>query len=292
MALTAFAPAKVNLYLHVIGRRPDGHHLLDSLIAFADIGDRITAEPGTTLSLEISGPGAPGLADLRQDNLVLRAARLLADHTGTSCGAALHLEKTLPVAAGLGGGSSDAAVAFRVLAALWQLSIGEDELHRLGARLGADLPACLYGRAAWVAGIGERLEPAPDLPAAGILLANPRRPLPTAAVFAARQGPFSARGRFDAMPTDAIGLARALVLRRNDLTDAAVALVPQIGAVLARLALIPGALIARMSGSGATCFALFSDRSAAEEARTALVASEPGWWCAAGSLVAGRGLCG
>jgi 4-diphosphocytidyl-2-C-methyl-D-erythritol kinase len=292
MALAAIAPAKVNLYLHVTGRRPDGYHLLDSLIAFVDISDRLTAEPARTLSLSVSGPEAAGVADLGQDNLVLRAARLLADHTGTSCGAALHLEKILPVAAGLGGGSSDAAAVFRVLAALWRLSIGEDELHGLGARLGADLPACLYGRAAWVGGIGERLAPAPDLPAAGILLANPRRLLPTAAVFAARQGPFSARGRFDAMPTDAIGLARALVPRCNDLTDAAVALVPEIGAVLARLAGLPGALIARMSGSGATCFALFSDRSAAEEARLALAAAEPGWWCAAGGFVAGRGLCG
>ena len=290
MALTAFAPAKVNLYLHVTGRRRDGYHLLDSLIAFADIGDRVTGELAGTLALSVSGPEAAGLADLGQDNLVLRAARLLADHTGTRCGAALHLEKALPVAAGLGGGSSDAAAAFRVLAALWQLSIGEEELRGLGARLGADLPACLYGRAAWLGGIGERLEPAPDLPAAGILLANPRRPLPTAAVFAARQGPFSVRGGFDAMPTDAIGLARALVPHRNDLTDAAIALVPEIGAVLARLALLPGALMARMSGSGATCFALFSDRRTAEEARMALAAAEPGWWCAAAGLVAGTAL--
>ena len=292
MALTAFAPAKVNLYLHVIGRRPDGYHLLDSLITFADIGDRITAEPARTLSLSVGGPEVGGLADLGQNNLVLRAARLLADHTGVSCGAALHLEKILPVAAGLGGGSSDAAAALRVLAALWQLSIGEEELYGLGARLGADLPVCLYGRAAWVGGIGERIDPAPDLPAAGILLANPRRPLPTAAVFAARRGPFSASGRFDAMPTDAIGLARALVSRRNELTDAAIALVPEVGAMLPRLALFPGALMARMSGSGATCFALFSDRGAAEEARMVLAAAEPGWWCAAGGLVRGEAVAG
>ena len=189
MAFTAFAPAKVNLYLHLIGRRPDGYHLLDSLIAFADIGDRITAEPATTLSLEITGPEAASLANSGQDNLVLRAARLLADHTGTARGAALLLEKNLPVAAGIGGGSSDAAAALRLLAALWQLSIGEEALGGLGARLGADLPVCLYGRAAWVCGTGERIEPAPDLPEAGILLANPRKELPTAAVFAARTGP-------------------------------------------------------------------------------------------------------
>ena len=292
MALTAFAPAKVNLYLHIIGQRTDGYHLLDSLIAFADIGDRITAEPATTLSLEISGPEASGLTNPGQGNLVLRAARLLADHAGTTQGAALHLEKNLPIAAGIGGGSSDAAAALRVLAALWHLSIGEEALRNLGARLGADLPACLYGRAAWLGGVGDRVEPAPNLPEAGILLANPRKELPTAAVFAARRGPFGDAGRLAAMPGNAIGLAQALVPRRNDLTGAAIGLVPEIDAVLARLARLPGALIARMSGSGATCFALFSDRSAAKEARMALASAEPDWWCAGGGLIAGKGLCG
>jgi 4-diphosphocytidyl-2-C-methyl-D-erythritol kinase len=287
MTLTAFAPAKVNLYLHLIGRRPDGYHLLDSLVAFADLGDRITAEPAAKLSLEITGPEAASLSTLGRDNLVLRAARLLADHTGAARGAALLLEKNLPVAAGIGGGSSDAAAVLRLLAALWQLSIGEEALRGLGARLGADLPACLYGRAAWLGGAGEQIEPAPDLPEAGILLANPRQQLPTAAVFAARTGPFYQAGRFAPMPRDAAGLARALTARRNDLTDAAIGLVPEIGTVLGRLARLPGALLARMSGSGATCFAIFPDRSAAREARAALAAAEPQWWCAAGGLTAG-----
>jgi 4-diphosphocytidyl-2-C-methyl-D-erythritol kinase len=292
MALTAFAPAKVNLYLHLIGRRPDGYHMLDGLIAFADIGDRITVEPAATLSLEITGPQAAGLANSRQDNLVLRAARLLAEHTGTDRGAALFLEKNLPVAAGIGGGSSDAAATLRLLAALWQLSIGEEALGGLGARLGADLPVCLYGRAAWIGGVGERIVPAPDLPDAGILLANPCKELPTAAVFAARNGPFGETGRFAPMPTDAAGLARALMARRNDLTDPATNLVPEIGAVLARLARISGTLIARVSGSGATCFALFPDRSTAHEARIALAAAEPQWWCAAGGLITGEAVAG
>jgi 4-diphosphocytidyl-2-C-methyl-D-erythritol kinase len=287
MTLTSFAPAKVNLYLHLIGRRPDGYHLLDSLVAFADLGDRITAEPAAKLSLEITGPEAASLSTLGRDNLVLRAARLLADHTGAARGAALLLEKNLPVAAGIGGGSSDAAAVLRLLAALWQLSIGEEALRGLGARLGADLPACLYGRAAWLGGAGEQIDPAPDLPEAGILLANPRQQLPTAAVFAARTGPFYEAGRFAPMPRDAAGLAQALTARRNDLTDAAIGLVPEIGTVLGRLARLPGALLARMSGSGATCFALFPDRSAAREARAALAAAEPQWWCAAGGLIPG-----
>src|SRR6267142_1440304 len=243
MVVAAFAAAKINLYLHVVGKRADGYHLLDSLIAFADIGDRLTAEPNATLSLEISGPEAAGLAGAGDTNLVLRAARLLADYTGTTLGAALHLEKALPVAAGIGGGSSDAAAALRALAALWQVSVGEAAIARLGAELGADLPVCLYGRAAWVGGIGERIEPAADLPPAGILLANPRRELPTAAVFAARSGPFGEAGRLASMPQDVFGLARALMSRRNDLTEAAIKLAPEIGGVLARLARLPGVLL-------------------------------------------------
>ncbi|HEY1261284.1 MAG TPA: 4-(cytidine 5'-diphospho)-2-C-methyl-D-erythritol kinase [Stellaceae bacterium] len=288
MAVAAFAPAKVNLYLHLTGRRPDGYHLIDSLVAFADIGDRVSARAADTLSLEVEGPEAMGLAEAGDGNLVLRAARLLAEHAGIETGAALHLAKNLPVAAGIGGGSSDAAATLRVLARLWRLEIGEGTLASLGLRLGADLPACLYGAAAWVGGIGDEIEPAPELPPAGILLANPRVPLPTVAVFAARRGPFGASGRFAPMPPDAAGLASTLAERRNDLTDAAIGLVPEIGAVLAELARLPGALITRMSGSGATCFALFAERAEAARGCAILAARRPLWWCAAGGLVAGN----
>ncbi|HEV2099156.1 MAG TPA: 4-(cytidine 5'-diphospho)-2-C-methyl-D-erythritol kinase [Stellaceae bacterium] len=287
MTVAAFAPAKVNLYLHITGRRADGYHLLDSLVAFADIGDRITARRAASLSLEVEGPEAPQLAGLGEDNLVLRAARLLADHTGIAEGASLNLEKNLPVAAGIGGGSSDAAAALRALCELWRVSIEEEELCRLGARLGADVPVCLHGSAAWVRGVGERVLAAPPLPPAGIMLANPRIMLPTAAVFAARRGRFSDPAGVMPMLRDAAGLAQALHLCRNDLTEAAIGRVPEIAAVLAALARLPGALIARMSGSGATCFALFADYGAAARARAALAAAEPGWWTEAGSFVAG-----
>jgi 4-diphosphocytidyl-2-C-methyl-D-erythritol kinase len=287
MVVTAFAAAKVNLYLHVTGRRADGYHLLDSLVAFADIGDRLFAEPAATLSLEVGGPEAGSLDPGGDDNLVLRAARLLADHTGIAAGAALRLHKSLPVAAGIGGGSSDAAAALRALKRLWQISICDETLRNLGARLGADVPACLFGRAVWVGGTGARLEPAAAPPKAGILLANPRRELPTAAVFATRRGPFGEAGRFEPMPKDAETLARTLMQRRNELTDAASGLVPEIGAVLARLRALPGVLLARMSGSGPTCFALFNDRSAAEQARALLAAAEPLWWTASGGFIAG-----
>jgi 4-diphosphocytidyl-2-C-methyl-D-erythritol kinase len=285
MEVAAFAPAKVNLYLHVTGRRDDGYHLLDSLVAFADIGDRLRAEPATSLSLSVDGPEAADLAAVGNDNLVLRAARLLADRAGITAGAALYLDKHLPVAAGIGGGSSDAAATLHALQRLWRISLEDEALCALGAKLGADVPACLYGRAVWVGGIGERLEPAGPLAQAGILLVNPRAALPTAAVFAARRGPFGDVGRFAPMPGDTPGLARALAWRRNDLTEAAIGLVPEIAAVLARLGRLPGSLLARMSGAGATCFALFSDRAGAEEARTMVAAAEPRWWCAAGGFV-------
>ena len=285
MAVKAFAPAKINLYLHVVGRRADGYHLLDSLIAFADVGDDITAAPADALALTIGGPEAAAIAGLGDDNLVLRAARLLSAHAGTHRAASLYLDKRLPAAGGIGGGSSDAAAALRALSHLWGVPLDDDGLMALALELGADVPACLAARPVWVGGIGEQLEPAAFLPAAGIVLANPRRPLPTADVFRRRAGPFSSPARFDPVPDDAAGLAAALASRRNDLTETAVALLPEIGAVLDRLAELPGALLARMSGSGATCFALFADRAMALAAGRALAATEPGWWTAAGALL-------
>ena len=291
MVIRVFAPAKINLYLHVLGRRADGYHLLDSLIAFADIGDWLTATPADRLSLSVGGPEAAALADLGDDNLVLRAAQLLTAATehpapaATPAGAALHLDKVLPVASGIGGGSSDAAAALRALDHLWQSPVAGDALAALALRLGADVPSCLAGWPVWVSGVGERIEPAVGLPPAGVVLANPRRPLPTAAVFQARRGAFSPNGRFGPMPGDAAGLAAALASCRNDLTGAAVALVPEIAPALELLARLPGALLARMSGSGATCFALFRDRQAAVAARSLLARAEPSWWSAAGALL-------
>lgn len=291
MALSVLAPAKVNLYLHVVGRQPDGYHLLDSLVAFADIGDRLTAAPAERLSLSLGGPEAAALAGPGDDNLVLRAARLLAAAASEGrppsppFGAALSLDKQLPVAAGIGGGSSDAAAALRLLERLWQRPLAPGALAALAVRLGADVPACLAARPVWVGGIGERIEPAAGLPPAGIVLANPRRSLPTAAVFQARRGPFGAPGRFSPMPRDAAALAAVLAERCNDLTDAAIGLVPETRAVLDRLARLPGALLARMSGSGATCFALFADRAAALAAARALADAQPGWWSIGGALI-------
>jgi 4-diphosphocytidyl-2-C-methyl-D-erythritol kinase len=286
-AVSVFAPAKINLYLHVVGRRADNYHLLDSLVAFADIGDRVTAAPADSLSLTLSGPEADAIAGLGDDNLVLRAARLFAEAAGGAMpyGAVLHLHKALPMSAGIGGGSSDAAATLRVLDRMYRRPRDPGALAALALRLGADTPACLAARPVWVGGIGERIKPANGLPAAGIVLANPRRALSTAAVFAARHGGFTQNGRFAPMPGDAVAMAAVLGERRNDLTEAALTLVPEISEVLDRLARLPGALHVRMSGSGATCFALFAGRDTAVAAGQILRRAEPGWWSAAGALL-------
>ncbi len=232
----------------------------------------------------MTGPEAAALAGIGDGNLVLRAARDLAAHYGVAPHAMLRLAKHLPVASGIGGGSSDAAAAMRALAALWDQSIDDEPAMRVAEKLGADVPACLVGRAAWVGGIGERIDPVAKLPALGIVLANPRRELPTASVFRARQGAFTAAPARSALP-DADALLTLLRQCRNDLTEAAIGLAPEIGAVLARLAALPDALLARMSGSGATCFALFADRGAAAQAAALLSATEPRWWVKPGVLL-------
>jgi 4-diphosphocytidyl-2-C-methyl-D-erythritol kinase len=279
------APAKLNLYLHVVGRRADGYHLLDSLVAFADVADVVTAQPAPALSLEITGPFAGALRDDPSENLVWRAATALAERAGIAPKAALMLEKNLPVASGIGGGSSDAAAALKALGELWRLDLGERPFQSLGASLGADVPVCLFGEPAWIGGIGEAVAPAPSLPPCSVVLANPGLSLATPAVFKARTGGFSEPARFDAAPADAAALARLVETRRNDLTAPALALAPGISQVLGALEAEPGALVARMSGSGATCFALFADGSAAQAAAQRLSAIHPGWWVAAGKLL-------
>jgi 4-diphosphocytidyl-2-C-methyl-D-erythritol kinase len=268
----------------VIGRRADGYHLLDSLFAFADIGDRVSASPSREFSLTVDGPHAAEISALGEDNLVLRTARWFAARTKTACGAALRLDKQLPVASGIGGGSADAAAALRVLSRLWNRPL-DDQTIRASAELGADVPACIVGRPCWVGGIGEEVEPASQLPELGIVLVNPRHPLPTPAVFRARHGAFGAAARFDRIPVDATEFVALLAGRRNDLADAAISLMPEIAAILDRLECLPGALLARMSGSGATCFALFRGRIAACRAADLLAQEAPGWWSASGSLL-------
>lgn len=285
------APAKINLYLHVVGRRSDGYHLLDSLVAFAGIGDTIAAAPAETLSLSIDGPFAEGLGS-GEDNLVLRAARALAAAAGRKAAAQIRLTKRLPLASGIGGGSADAAATLIALARLWRLDLDAAALAAIGLALGADVPVCVHGRSAFFAGIGEHLTPAPALPRAWLVLANPGIALATPNVFKARTGGFSEPGRFAGAPADVAELAAVLKARSNDLTAAAVSLAPVIGTVLAELCALPGALLARMSGSGATCFALFADEHKAQAAASAVRARRPAWWVAAAPLLANTAATG
>lgn len=275
------ARAKVNLCLHVTGRRPDGYHLLDSLAVFAEIGDTIRAEPAETLELRITGPQAAGLA-AGPDNLVLRAASVLARLTGIEPRLRLVLDKHLPVASGIGGGSADAAATLRLLVRLWELPLTDDVLATLALPLGADVPVCLAGRPARMRGIGEVIEPVPVLPPCGLLLVNPGIGVSTPEVFRARTGPFSNGIALPDAWQDATSLAAWLEGTSNDLQAPAIGVCPVIATVLAALRAQPDCLLARMSGSGATCFALFPDPVSAATAARAV--SQPGWWCWGGAL--------
>jgi 4-diphosphocytidyl-2-C-methyl-D-erythritol kinase len=272
-----FAAAKINLCLHVIGQRADGYHLLDSLVAFAGLGDRLTARPAAQASLRLQGPFGADLP-AGPENLVLRAA------AGFGAAAAFTLEKHLPPASGIGGGSADAAAALRALARL----TGRPLPPGLAASLGADVPVCLASHPARMRGVGEVLDPAP-LPEGWIVLANPRVEVPTPAVFRALQRKDNPPlpGRLPDWP-DLAALAGWLAAHRNDLEAPALAIAPVIADVLAALRAQAGARIARMSGSGATCFALFDREAPAQAAALAIRAARPGWWVAAAALLAGQ----
>ncbi|WP_103257610.1 4-(cytidine 5'-diphospho)-2-C-methyl-D-erythritol kinase [Tabrizicola aquatica] len=278
-AVTSSAPAKLNLCLHVTGRRADGYHLLDSLVVFASVGDRVSAVPGQGLSLRITGPESAGLV-AEPDNLVLRAARAM-----EISDAALVLEKILPVASGIGGGSADAAAALRALAALTGRDLPPPD--RVLA-LGADVPVCLAGRPARMSGIGEVLAPLPPLPPLWCVLVNPRVPVPTPQVFGAmtrRENP-----PVPDLPAEALGSAEALAhwlatQTRNDLTAPARAVAPVLAEVQAALETAPGCLLARMSGSGGTHFGLFDALATAEGAALDLRRAYPAWWVAEGNIL-------
>lgn len=274
----AFAPAKLNLYLHVGPPAPDGFHPLASLMVFADVGDTLsfTSQPDVAFAAE--GPFADQ-APMDEDNLVVRAARAV---WPAGRGGRLVLDKRLPIAAGLGGGSSDAGAALRLLRETFALPLDDAALEAQAAALGSDGAACLWGRAVIAEGRGERLSPAPRLPPLAAVLVNPRVPSPTGAVYRA----------YDAAPRDAgrpltpdVFMTPAAVVHwlratRNDLEAPAVALNPAIGEVLAVLAAEPESLFVRMSGSGATCFALCADLAAAGRLAARLAVARPGWWVA------------
>ena len=269
------APAKINLFLHLGEKRADGFHPLQSLAVFTAAGDMLKIEEGFGLSLTIDGPFAAGLQS-ESDNLVLRAARAL----GTQ-GAQLTLTKNLPVASGIGGGSADAAAALRGLNALWHAGRDQDALCGIAASLGSDIPVCVASTPSFMEGRGEILRAAECLPHIPMLLVNPGVAVSTKDVFAALKTRSGAemtlpQGRF----ADTADLLRFLDTTRNDLEAPALALQPVIGEVLAAIRALPGALLARMSGSGATCFGIFADDDACTRAAEALRKTAPDWWIA------------
>ncbi len=272
------APAKVNLDLRVAGRRPDGYHELDSTVTFAACADRLTFAPGAQLELALSGPFATSLTK-QGDNLVLRAARRLADHAGRSPHVRITLDKRIPVAAGLGGGSADAAATLRALCRLWRLELTFADLLPIALEIGADVPVCLLSQSVRMRGIGERLERI-ELPALDLVLTNPNQPVSTAQAFAAIDSIGSAPGPDRPIPADRAGLLAWLAARGNDLEAPARRLAPVIGEVIEALQVQPGCRLARMSGSGATCFGLFDDAPAASRAARALGRTRPNWWVA------------
>lgn len=271
------APAKVNLYLHVTGRRADGYHLLDSLFVFAKDGDEITVREAESLSLEITGPYARFLP-AGQDNIVLKAARSLASACGIPPKAEIRLEKNLPVASGIGGGSADAAATLKALMRLWNLTVSGEELHKIALDLGADVPSCLASKAVQVSGIGDILTPAPALPRLYVLLVNPNKPVSTPAVFKTRAPVFSKAAPFTQPITDFDLFIDALSERHNDLCEAACRLEPAVGRVLLALKKYPACRFAGMSGSGGTCFGLFPSAQEAESVCDEMRHSQPDWW--------------
>jgi len=285
-AVIEFAPAKINLTLHVLGKRADGYHLLESLVVFADAGDRLTVEPADELAFEVTGPNAAALTDTPDtDNLVLKAARLL--DGGAGRGARITLEKHLPVAAGIGGGSADCAAALRALNTLWDLGRSPDELAALGVSLGADVPVCVHApKAKVMSGIGERVAAAPGLPPLWCVLANPGVPVPTGPVFKALDAP-AARVESDTFWPGSLpapqALARFLLTCRNDLEAPARAQVGDVGETIQALAATGGCLLARMSGSGATCFGLYATETEAMAAARTI--GRDGWWVQAARVL-------
>jgi len=277
--IEAFAPAKINLFLHVGEKRGDGFHDLQSLVVFVDVGDTLAFSPSPELTLTLHGPFASGL-EAEDDNLVLRAAQALAKHTGRPAAkAAIRLMKQLPVASGIGGGSADAAAVLRGLTRLWALDLSWTELRAVAETIGSDVPVCVESKASWMEGRGERVMPAATLPQMPMLVVNPGIAVSTAEVFrtlATRHG----TGRINratplSSPRELIAF---LTKTSNDLQAPAQQIAPVIGHVLDELSRMPGAELWRMSGSGATCFALFYDQNAAEMAQVALSHTHPDWW--------------
>lgn len=271
------ASAKINLTLRVLGRRADGYHDLESLVAFADVTDTLTLRPGASTALDVSGPFAAASGNVA-DNLVLKAlARLCQRIEGVKAGH-FQLEKNIPAAAGVGGGSADAAAALRLLARANGIALDDPRLATVALEVGADVPVCLVSRACIMRGVGDKLAPPIDLPAMPAVLINPRVAVPTRDVFAKFVSAHASNNNIGEVPRTADAMIAFLEQHGNDLTQGAIACSPVIAEVLDALRALPGVRLARMSGSGATCFALFATAGEASAAASILQAAHKDWW--------------
>jgi 4-diphosphocytidyl-2-C-methyl-D-erythritol kinase len=282
------ARAKINLTLRVLGRRADGYHEIESLVAFADVADVLTLQPGSEETLEITGPFS-GKSGAVADNLVLKALVAARAHIAGLKAGRFSLEKNIPVAAGLGGGSVDAAAALRLIAGLNEITLNDARLMSAALDVGADVPVCLQSRARIMRGVGEVLSRPIDLPLLPAVLVNPRVPLATRDVFGRFAGAQSGSDLGD-VPREFGSLIEFLKLHDNDLTPAARACTPVVGEVLGALHSLPGARFARMSGSGPTCFALFASQTEAATAAQRLGDARKNWWVQSATIgpVSGR----
>jgi 4-diphosphocytidyl-2-C-methyl-D-erythritol kinase len=281
------APAKVNLTLRVLGRRGDGYHDIESLVAFAGVGDALSFTPDADLALAVRGPTAPAAGDVA-DNLVLTAARALAAQVEGLALGHFDLSKRLPVAAGLGGGSADAAAALRLLARANGIAPDDPRLMQAARATGADVPVCLDPRPRLMRGIGDVLSAPLDLPRLFAVLVNPGVAVATREVFAGLRLPPSAQTASPATPGDSVALMAEITGGRNDLEGPAIEREPAIADLLAVLRKLPGCQVARMSGSGATCFGLFPTTAAATTAARTLRVGYPAWWVRATVLGGGQ----
>lgn len=288
--LTIFAPAKINLYLHVTGRLDNGYHTLDSLIAFADIGDQIIIEPATDFKLSIDGPYAGAFNAKERDasphssNLLVQAVWSIAQAAQKVPNVHISLTKNLPLASGLGGGSADAAAAIWGLLEWWEISNQASYLPGLMARLGADIPVCLHCRPTRVRGIGDVLDPVPLLDEIPVILINPGKPCPTAEVFMHYAHDFKEPIPLPDDLEDFSTLVEFLRFQDNDLSRSACEIVPEIKSIIEALQGQDGCALARLSGAGATCFGLFKSEKDAQKAAREISANNPDWWVRTGFL--------
>ncbi len=277
------AGAKLNLFLHVIGKREDGYHLLESAVAFTDFGDVLAVQDAQQNECLITGEWSIALSSADAPNSIEKVAEILRVFAPDAPAVRMTLEKNIPVSAGLGGGSVDAAAAMHLLSARWGLQLSPMAVEKIALQIGADVPVAYAGTPAMMKGIGEQLNPLPTLPSGGVLLVNPRVEVPTACVFRALSGTWSAPLEV-AWPMFRDMREMAAWLKdhtRNDMEAAACELFPVVRDVLANLAALPNASLARMSGSGGTCFALFDTIESAQSAQQLLHAQQPSWWSVA-----------